>query len=352
MISAPDRTRAVALIDAARSDGARLGPACEVVGITPRTYERWTREGGVREDGRPGAARSAPANSLSADERERVLAVCHHPEYADQPPGQIVPALADEGEYIASESTFYRILRAEGEQQHRGRAKPPQRSRPRSTHCATEPNQVWCWDVTWLPGPVLGQFLYLYLILDLFSRKIVGWEVHTEETAEHARDLVERAVWREGCVDHPLVLHGDNGSPLKAATVQATLARLGVTPSYSRPRVSDDNAFAEALFRTCKYVPDFPKRGFASLEEARAWVAAFVRWYNRRHRHRGINYVTPDQRHRGEDQAILARRRTVYESARRKRPGRWSRGIRNWAPAKEVWLNPETSERALVVEAA
>jgi transposase InsO family protein len=192
------------------------------------------------------------------------------------PPGQIVPTLADRGRYIGSESSFYRILRACGQQNHRGRAKKPAKPKPPSTHCATSPNQTWCWDITWLPGPARGLFYYLYLILDLYSRKIVGWEVHAGESGVHARDLIERAVWAEGCIESPLVLHGDNGSPLKAETVQVMLERLGVTPSYSRPRVSDDNAFVEALFRTCKYVPRFPRSGFESLEKARAWVHSFV----------------------------------------------------------------------------
>jgi transposase InsO family protein len=345
MISAPDRQRAVTLIDEARSAGARLKPACGVLQISARTYQRWTTDGTVRADGRPEAERPRPAHALSPEECDAVIAVCNRPENADRPPTQIVPKLADEGEYIASESTFYRILRRVGQQHHRGRAKSPRKSRPPSSHTATAPNQIWCWDITWLAGPIRGQFYFLYLILDLYSRKIVGWEVHADESAVHARDLAERTVWREKVVGKPLVLHGDNGSSLKGWTVRALLARLGITRSFSRPRVSDDNAFIEALFRTCKYVPGFPRNGFESLEAARAWVAEFVDFYNHRHHHRGIQFVTPDQRHRGEDHAILAKRHEVYQAAKARNPRRWTSKTRNWNPVIQVDLNPISDRR-------
>ncbi len=344
MISTLDRQNAVELIDEARRAGARLDPACRVLGITARTFQRWTREGEVRADGRPDAVRPRPEHALSAAEREDVLNTCNRPEFADLPPGQIVPRLADQGQYLASESTFYRILRAAGQQHHRGRAKAPRAARAPASHCATGPDQVWCWDITWLPGPIRGQFFFLYLILDLFSRKIVGWEVHDTESADNARELVERTVWRCGTIGRPLVLHGDNGSPLKGATVQAMMARLGITPSYSRPRVSDDNAFVESLFRTCKYVPSFPRRGFATLAASRQWVRDFVDGYNHHHRHRSIRFVTPAQRYRGDDIAILTNRHAVYQAARQRHPARWSGATRNWHPDGPVWLNPDRGD--------
>ena len=187
-------------------------------------------------------------------------------------------------------------------------------------------------------------FFYLYLIVDIYSRKIVGWEVHARESAELAAGLLERAVWAEGCVTSPLVLHADNGSPMKGATMKVTMERLGVIASFSRPRVSNDNPFSEALFRTCKYVPTWPAKGFASIEEARAWVMAFVCWYNTQHQHSAIRFVTPDQRHRGEDAALLASRHAVYHAAREKHPARWSGRTRNWQPIGSVWLNPERPE--------
>ena len=351
MISTPDRQTAVALIDEARSAGARLRPCCQVMGITARTYQRWTQAGEVRSDGRPEAVRPLPSHALTPEERAAVLAVCNTPENASRPPGQIVPALADEGQYLASESTFYRILRDEGQQHHRGRARKPSAGKAPVTHCATAPNAVWCWDITWLPAVIRGRFFFLYLIMDLYSRKIVGWEVQENESAVYSSELVQKTVWKEACTGQPLVLHGDNGSVIKGQTVQVMLGKLGITASFSRPRVSDDNAFVESLFRTCKYVPSFPKAGFASLGAARDWVLGFAAWYNHQHRHRGINYVTPHERHTGQDAAILEHRHAVYQQARERHPQRWSRDTRNWSPTGPVWLNPE-NENQPVTQAA
>jgi len=342
MISVLDRERAVELIDQACANGARLAPACRVLELTARTYQRWvTGEGGIKADRRPGAARPKPSNALSEAERQEVLDTVHDERFASLPPGQIVPVLADQGRYVASESTFYRVLHAAGEQQHRGRAKAPRSHPAPTTYTAHGPCEVWSWDITWLPGPAKGLFFYLYMILDLYSRKIVGWEVFESESALHSATVIERAVWAEGALLWPLVLHADNGSPLKAATLQETLKRLQVTPSYSRPRVSSDNAYSEALFRTCKYVPGFPVSGFADLAVARQWVSKFVHWYNHKHRHSAIRFVTPIQRHDGDDEAVLAQRARLYEQARAANPERWSGGTRNWKPVGAVALNPE-----------
>ena len=266
---------------------------------------------------------------------------CNSPPFASLPPSQIVPKLADEGVYIASESSMYRVLRERGQNHRRGRARRPGRSRPPASFEAKGPCQVWSWDITWLPGPIAGMFFYLYLIVDIFSRKIVGWEVHERETAEFAARVLERAVRAERCLTSPPVLHADNGSPMKGATMKVTMERLGVIASFSRPRVSNDNPYSEALFRTCKYTPRWPTRGFATIDEARAWVMDFVRWYNTGHRHSAIRFVTPDQRHRGEDHALLAERHRVYQLARAAHPERWSGQTRNWQPIASVWLNPE-----------
>ncbi len=230
-----------------------------------------------------------------------------------------MPRLADKGEYVASESTFYRVLRAADEQHHRGRSRAPERRKPPTSHSAMKACEVWSWDITYLAGPVRGLFYYLYLILDIYSRKIVGWEVFDRESAEHA----------------------DNGSPMKGATFRATLERLGIEPSHSRPRVSNDNPFSEAAFRTCKYRPDFPTQGFESLDAARQWVHGFVTWYTGEHRHSGIKFVTPEERHRGRDREVLAQREVVCAVARAKHPERWAGKTRNWQPAGIVWLNPE-----------
>ncbi len=251
--------------------------------------------------------------------------------------------LADEGVYLGSESSMARVLREHGQNARRGRAKAPKASRAPTTHIATAPGQVWCWDMTYLPANVMGRWFHLYLILDLYSRKIVGAEVHDSDDSDHAVHLVRRTALAESIatMDTKPVLHGDNGSTLKATTVLAMLQWLGVKPSYSRPRVSDDNAYAESLFRTAKYRPEFPTKGFASLAQARAWAAEFVRWYNVDHRHSGIRYVSPQQRHIGDDQAILQARHALYTQARQRHPARWSGSTRDWSHIGAVTLNPE-----------
>lgn len=344
MISLEDRQALARDIAVAHTAGARLKPACETVGIDMRTLQRWkTADGLISGDRRPQAVHPVPGHALCAAERAQVLAVANEPRFAAVPPARIVPMLADEGIYLASESTFSRILREHGQTAHRGRAKAPKAVRPPTTHIATEPRQVWCWDMTYLPAQVAGRWFYLYLILDLYSRKIVGWEVHDLDLADHAAHLVRRTALAEGiaALGSKPVLHGDNGSTLKATTVLAMLNWLGVKPSYSRPRVSDDNAYAESLFRTAKYRPEFPIKGFANLDGARSWAADFVRWYNVDHRHSGIRYVSPAQRHAGEDHAILAARHDLYLKAREMNPARWSGHTRNWAPINTVTLNPE-----------
>jgi transposase InsO family protein len=344
MIGLEDRQSWAQDIGIAQEAGARLRLACEIVGIDVRTLQRWkAQEGLVQGDGRPSAVRPAAGHALSPAERAELLRVANEPRFADVPPARIVPMLADEGVYLASESTFSRVLREQGQSSHRGRAKPPRASRPPTTHIATAPRQVWCWDMTYLPALVIGRWFHLYLILDLYSRKIVGWEVHDTDDADHAAHLVRRTALSEQIVtlaDKP-VLHGDNGSTLKATTVLAMLNWLGIDPSYSRPRVSDDNAYAESLFRTAKYRPEFPADGFENLDAARAWGADFVHWYNVDHRHSGIRYVSPEQRHTGADRTILEARHALYLEARRRHPARWSRHTRNWAPIDAVALNPE-----------
>ncbi len=345
MISLEDRRKAVQLIANACDEGARLTVACEVVGISIRTHQRWTREGGVKADQRPVAERPVPANALTPEEEAEILAQCHRPEFAALPPEQIVVRLMDqEQRYIASVSSFYRVLKRHGELAHRGRAKARKSHPAPTSHPATAPNQVWSWDCTWLPGPVKGTYYYLVMILDIFSRKIVGWEAFHAESADNSRTVIERAVLAEKIVNTPLVLHSDNGSPFKGSTLLEKLHDLRIQPSFSRPRVSNDNAFSEALFRTCKYVPNYPTGGFADLTAARQWVQGFVQWYNYEHRHSAIRYVTPAQRHASEDRDILARRHALNLEAREANPVRWSGKTRHWDQVTVVTLNPEQKE--------
>lgn len=329
------------LLDEAVVAGARRCKACEVIGLSVRTTERWRTQDGSA-DGRAGP-RTTPKHKLSDEERRVVLAVANSPELRGKSPRQIVPILADRGVYIASESTFYRVLHEAGLMQHRERARP-RTSRKPDEHVARAPNQVWCWDITYLRSSVRGAFFYLYMVIDIYSRKIVGWWVAREESMEISADLIERATREHGVPKSSLVLHADNGGPMKGSTMLATLHKLGVLASFSRPRVSDDNPYAEALFRTLKYRPGYPRKPFQSLDEARAWVAGFVSWYNTEHLHSAIRYVTPDERHDGMDKPILAARHQVYQTAYRRTPRRWSGETRNWTPVGAVALNPSNQE--------
>lgn len=285
--------------------------------------------------------RPEPVNKLSELEQQVIIEVCNQPEYANLPPTQIVPTLLDKGVYIASESSFYRVLKAAGQLTRRGRQRSRQKPSRPTSYTATGPNQVYTWDITYLPSGVRGRFYYLYLIEDIYSRKIVGYEVHEYECGELAAQLLQRTLIREQCFNQPLVLHSDNGSPMKSSTFRAKMDELGITSSYSRPRVSDDNPYVESLFRTLKYVPSWPLKGFASLDASRNWVENFVCWYNKEHKHSRLNYVTPAERHSGKDSAVLSYREKVLTEHRKKKPERWSKNIRNCEPIGAVHLNPE-----------
>jgi transposase InsO family protein len=336
------------LIETAVLAGARRGPACRLVGLSVRTLERWRT--GLDADARYGP-HHRPANQLTPGERETILTVVTSAAFRDLSPHQIVPQLADAGRYLASESTIYRILREERLLQHRGRANAPVRRPPRA-HMATGPNQLWSWDITYLRTPVRGVFVYLYLMLDVWSRKVMGWAVHDVESAECAATLFLALCRAQRLDPAGIVLHADNGGPMKGATMVATLERLGVLASFSRPSTSNDNPFSEALFRTLKYCPEYPTQPFADLAAARTWVTAFVHWYNTQHLHSAIRFVTPDDRHAGRHIALLAARRAVYARARRRTPARWSGALRNWDAINTVRLNPEHDEVAGPVRVA
>jgi transposase InsO family protein len=333
----------LAAIAEAQASGARLAPACRVVGISARTVERW-RAQPDGDDGRCGP-HHRPSNALSVVEEAQVVSVLTSSRYSGLSPKQLVPQLADEGLYLASESTMYRLQRRYGL-----RGKKPTKSHTHVTractvHQTSRPNQVWRWDITWLPTTVRGVYLYLYLIMDVWSRRIVGWRVADRESADVAAALVTQAC-SDGNVDpRGLVVHSDNGKPMRGSTMTSTLQWLGVVPSFSRPHVADDNPYSEALFRTMKHAPTYPRLPFADLASAQRWVARFVGWYNGEHRHSAIRYVTPDERHHGVEHDVLARRRELYARARSANPARWTGPTRNWAPVELVVLNPERVPR-------
>ena len=326
----------LALLDEAQRNGARLGPACETLGISKRAVERW-RAQDVGDDQREGP-KSAPPNKLTQHERQQILRTLNSPEYRDLSPNQIVPLLADRGLYLGSESSLYRILREADLQQHREPSRPAVHARP-SEKVATGANQVWSWDITYLASPVRGQFFYLYLVMDIWSRKITGWEVHPIEDMSLSSAMIRRLCEENDIAPDHLKLHADNGGPMKGATMLATLQKLGVAASFSRPSVSDDNPFSESLFRTLKYRPEYPRRPFESIDAANVWVAGFVHWYNEEHLHSEISFVTPTNRHDGRDIEILKNRENVYEQARTQNPNRWSGKTRNWTSPSKVVLN-------------
>ncbi len=324
-------------ITEATKAGARERKACEIAGISARTLQRWRKQD-IGEDRRSGP-RSKPKNKLTRAEELRILEILTSPEFRDLSPQQIVPKLADRGIHLASVSTFYRLLGRAEMQRHR---EPTQAPRPRPKGLvATGPNQVWSWDITYLHSPVRGSFFYLYMVMDVWSRKIVAWEIHESESGADAARMIEAACRSEGVKGNELTLHSDNGSPMRSATLAAKLASLNVQPSFSRPSVSNDNAYSESLFRTLKVRPKYPYGFFDSVESARHWVEEFTHWYNEVHLHSRIRFVTPGARHRGEDVEILEQRKKVYAAARKKNPERWSGKTRNWERIETVELNPE-----------
>lgn len=344
MTTCEQRQILLGLIGQARKGGARQHQACELIGLDARTVQRWQRPQNLLGDLRSGDKRrtTVPANKLSDAERTVAMEILNSNQFKDLPPSQIVPRLADQGRYVASESTLYRLLREAGQLTHRRPERlAHKRTKPRAL-MATAPNQIYCWDISYLPTEVRGIYFYLYLFVDLFSRQIVGWQVYDCESAALASGLLQSICERNAIEPNRLTVHSDNGSPMKGETMLATMQRLGVAASRSRPAVSNDNPFSEALFRTLKYRPELPVKPFSGLLQARRWVTDLVHWYNQEHRHSAIRFVTPEQRHLKLDEAILGERAKVYAAARDAHPNRWSGPTRNWSPITQVHLNPQT----------
>lgn len=341
------RVEMKAMLAEGKSAGIRLKKVCDVLGVSVRTLQRWIKNPD-REDARKNN-RFAANNALSKIEQSAALTVVCSPEYRDKSPNQIVPILAEKGLYIGSESTLYRLLRSAGLLTHRSKAKAPVRERPEAMN-ATGPNQVWTWDISYLLSHVRGKYFYLYLILDIWDRSIVGWSVEEEESGSRAAELLRKTCIRQGVKAGELIVHQDNGAPMISFEFLAALSHWG-RASYSRPGVSDDNPFSESQFKTLKYRPDFPER-FATIDAATAWIETYVEWYSNEHRHSGIGYVTPQQRRNGTDIAILETRRTTYADARTAHPERWSRNIRRWNRTETVFLNARQSNKDRRKEAA
>lgn len=306
-----------------------------LLGLSRATQERHLRPRAVRQ----ARARPKPPRALAAAERQAVVEVLNSPRFVDQPPAEIYPRLLDEGIYLCSPRTMYRILKGEnGLRERRDVRKHPPALVPSAS--ASGPNQVWVWDITKLKGPIKWVYFSLYLILDLFSRYVVGWLLAPRESSGHAAHLIRETCHREGIQPQDLTLHNDRGSPMTSKTVSQLLVDLGVEPSFSRPRVSDDNAFAEASFKTLKYQPEFPDC-FASIQDARAFVARFVAWYNQEHYHSGLGGLTPASVHHGTAADILVRRQQLLDCAYQAHPERFVTGPPVVAPLPQrVYLVP------------
>lgn len=319
------------MLEEAKRRGCRESAVCRRLGISVRTIQNWRAKG--LADGRKGAPKRV-SNKLSEAERAMVVKTACEPRFVNLTPHEFVPILAEEGVYVASESTIYRVLR---ELKLIKPKRTPLRQAQAAELKAEGPNRLWSWDITYLKSFIRGSYYFLYLIVDLFCRRIMGWEIHETEDSQAARAFVERVCLDHGIERDTLILHSDNGSPMRSGTMLATLQALGVVSSFSRPNVSNDNAFSESLFKTLKYTAGYPMQ-FESLEAAEEWTIRFVRWYNTEHRHSGIGYVTPEQRYRGLDIEILSKRTATYAAARRFHPERWSRHARKWNRIETVWL--------------
>jgi putative transposase len=334
LISLEEKQQALELIKNAIASGARKEKACETIGIGIRALQRWDQV--CNPDGRKGALKKVP-RKLTEEERQKVKDTACEQQYKDLNPYEIVALLAENGTYIASERTFYRILKVAGLLHHRGNGKPANGTLEPDELVATGPNQIWSWDITWLKTEVRGLFYYCYMIKDIWTKDIVGWEIHDREDDVLAAALFKRLQLRHKMKG--IYLRSDNGNPMKGATMLMTLYNLGVIPSYSRPRVSNDNPFIESLFKTVKYTAGYPGQ-FKDIEHARTWMAKFVNWYNTEHRHSAIGYVTPHQRRSGIYKEIFEKRNNTLSNARKKNPERWSKKQRVWGCNDKVYLNP------------
>ena len=341
MIPEGIKNQVIQAIDDAMRNGARQSRLCTMIGISARTLQNWRTKGTV--DRRKGAEKRV-VKKLSQEEKEAILTVCTSDRFKDMNPHEIVALLAQEGRYLASESTIYRILRKSNLIHHRSNTRPKRTISKPPQVIADGPNQVFSWDITWLHTSIRGIFLFAYVIIDIFDRSIVGWEVHDREDEALARDLFSRLSTRLKLKGAHL--HSDNGNPMKGLSLLGLLHVLGVSTSYNRPRVSDDNPFIESFFKTLKYSRKYPGR-FTTIAQAREWFAAFLHWYNTEHLHSALGYVTPLQRRRREDVHLFKIRNDTMRAARSRSPERWGkRPARIWISSDTVMLNPDKETAA------
>lgn len=310
--------------------------ACKTFGISRASLYRRRVIGAVSTAPRK---RPAPPRALPAPERQEVLDTLHSECFQDKAPHEVYATLLDEGRYLCSIRTMYRILEANAEvKERRNQLRHPDYTKPELL--ATGPNQVWSWDITKLLGPEKWSYFYLYVILDIFSRYVVGWMVAPCESAALARQLIGEACAKQNIQKGQLTIHADRGSSMKSKPVAFLMADLGITKTHSRPYTSDDNPFSEAQFKTLKYRPDFPDR-FGSIEDARLFCRTFFTWYNNEHKHTGISLLSPTVVHHGKTEAIITLRQSVLDKAYELNPERFVRKAPKHKPMPEaVWINP------------
>jgi putative transposase len=320
---------------AVETASATLGTAaaCDALGVSRATVYR------RREPARPPAPRPPPPRALAPGERQRVLETLDSERFLDQAPAQVHATLLDEGTYLCSPRTMYRVLEAAGEvKERRDQVRRPHYAAPELL--ATRPNQVWSWDITKLLGPAKWTYFYLYVVLDIFSRYVVGWMIAPHESAALAERLIAETCAKQGIAPGQLTLHADRGGAMRSKPVALLLADLGVVKTHSRPYVSNDNPFSEAQFRTLKYCPQFPDR-FGSIEDGRAFGQEFFRWYNQDHRHSGLGFLTPAVVHFGQADVVRAHRDRVLAAAYAAHPERFVNGRPHPADLPTaVWINP------------
>ncbi len=314
-----------------------LKPACDALGVSRATMyrSRRTETDPPAED----SPRPKPPRSLSESERQEVLDALRCERFVDMSPAAVYATLLDEERYLCSISTMYRILRSSDEvRERRNQLRHPQYAKPELL--ATAPNELWSWDITKLRGPEKWSYFYLYVIMDVYSRYVVGWMVAQRESSSLATRLITESCEKQSIDKDQLTLHADRGPSMKSKLVAQLLADMGVTKSHSRPHVSDDNPYSESQFKTLKYRPEFPKR-FGSQEDALSFCRAFFDWYNNSHRHSGIGLMTPSAVHHGFADEITEARRRVLEAAAQAHPERFVRGNpRPPVVPREVWINP------------
>jgi putative transposase len=321
-----------------------VSPTCAAFGVPRASYYRWRAP---KREHRP----RRPARALSDEERQAILDVLHEERFADFPPAQVWARLMDEGRYLCSIRTMHRILAAAKEtRERRAVRRHPKHAVPELV--ATRPNEVWSWDITKLPGPAAWTSFHLYVILDIFSRYVVGWLAAGRESKVLARRLIATTLERQGVGPNELTLHADRGAAMVSKPVAFLLADLGVTKSHSRPRVSNDNPFSESHFKTMKYRPQMPAR-FASVAQVCSVFGDLFGWYNNEHRHSGLGLLTPHEVHHGLAESRVAGRASVLAQAYAKHPERFVRGLpRPPAPPQEVWINKPTEGIASLIEPA